>query len=376
MKHLTWTLCAHVLAGLESEFENFSKFLSLKRPDDRVFAIGLPLARGRQSVRSFGVVSNGVLPSLRRQWVWGYPIHVGYEVVCPVKLQTDVFIGFDPASVLYGRRSGASLQVLWGIDFVPTRHNSILDAIARRIEARAMRSIDCQIENNAAAMQARQQRSGSHPPFSKIVPITVDRQLFPNRANTTEGIRLAFLGGLNERTGASRLIPIMAKLQELDAPASLDIIGSGPLEMAIRRENEKLGLRIKIHGFVKGDAEVAQILSRCNFGLAPFRGAATDFTQFADPQKLKFYLSAGLHTVLSDSVPSGAFLKSHGVVTLLAPSADDTEWAETIIRIARDGVNLAHSQDRAIQLSRLYDREAAYTELLADLMRLIETRKP
>lgn len=175
--HNRWSLIAHAMPSVESEFENFARFLSLTRPRDTIDFVGLPLSRNWPSVSVRGPVINGQLPVDPRRHLLTPPMHALIEVSLPMRENYDVLIGFDPVAVLHGRKTCAKVRVLWGIDFVPTHGNKVLDFFYRRLERQAMRLIDLQIENNQLALAARQTASDVIPPRSMIVPITIDNTI-------------------------------------------------------------------------------------------------------------------------------------------------------------------------------------------------------
>lgn len=372
MTALRWLLIAHSSPGYESEFENFSRFLSIKRPQDVVEVIGLPLG-GRPHISSLrGIVVGGQLPDLRSYWV-GAPLHAVHEIAIPTRTRANILIGFDPISVLHGRNCRSEVTVFWGIDFVPTRGNWFLDRVYRHLECRAMRLIDLQIENNAAARDARQEACGVVPSRSSIVPITIDTSMFASTPWSSSGLRLAFLGSLNKRTGAHRLLPILEALRSLGVPGSLDIIGGGPLIEELRQQASSRGLddQVEIHGFVEGDEQVAGILSKCNVGLAPFSGESGDFTWFADPQKIKLYLAAGLHVVTSDVPPIAMSVKEHGAGSLLGVNATNDEWAQHLKELSRNPERLALTQAHARNLARTFERSHAYDNVLKEVLEFV-----
>ena len=156
--------------------------------------------------------------------------------------------------------------------------------------------------------------------------------------------------------------------------ASLDIIGGGPLLDDLRRQVSTRGLNdlVEIHGFVDGDRKVAELLARCNVGLAPFAGARGDFTWFADPQKIKFYLAAGLHVVTADVPPIASLVVEHAAGSLLKVEATTDEWAQHLAEISRDPEHLFLTQLNAQKLAREFERSTTYHRLLEEMLQLLK----
>lgn len=371
---LRWLLIAHTVPGFESEFEHFSRFLSIKRPKDSVVIVGLPLLQKSRALLRRGRVINGVMPPPIRRWVLRPPLHAAFEVALPTFLRADILIGFDPIAVLHGRRSHPQATALWGIDFVPTRNRKSLDSVYRRLERRAMRLVDLQIENTQEALSARQHASGIVPKQSLVVPITIDTTIFPKNSRSTAGLRLAFLGSLNKRTGADRLLPIVEGLQSRGVVHSLDIIGTGPLLEEIRSQVVARGLGdvVTVHGFVESERGIAQLLATCNVGLAPFAGERGDFTWFADPQKIKFYLAAGLHVVTTDVVPIASLIRERGAGSLLEVHSSADRWSSHLASLALDANGLAVSQAIARDFAEVFERSVTYEHALRQILELLQ----
>ena len=339
---------------------------------DSVEVIGLPLGRGKgSSIR--GAVVQGDLPSTTTNHTVGAPLHALREVALPARSEADVLIGFDPIAVVHGRKSGAQLSVLWGIDFVPTRGNKLLDITFRHLERRAMQRIALQIENTERALAARQKASGVIPRHSAVVPITLDLSIFPGNDPVDRNLRLVYLGGLNERTGADRLLPIMEELRSLGVRATLDIIGSGPLLESIRRDiySRHLTDRVVLHGFVEGDNKVVDILSRCSVGLAPFSASTNDFTWFTDPQKVKFYVGAGLCVVMTNANSVASSIEREGAGIVLPPEASARMWAQKLLELSQSYDRLRQFQRQSRRFAHTFERVTSYEIVLEKMLRAL-----
>jgi len=161
----------------------------------------------------------------------------------------------------------------------------------------------------------------------------------------------------------------MDELRSRGIKATLDIIGSGPLLGELRREITRLQLTdmIMIHGFVEGDRNVAKILAKCSVGLAPFAASENDFTWFTDPQKVKFYLAAGLCVAMTDANVVASSVEQHGAGVLLPPGASSREWAEELVRLSKNSDQLHFCQNQARNLAREYERSASYKAVLEQI---------
>jgi glycosyltransferase involved in cell wall biosynthesis len=113
------------------------------------------------------------------------------------------------------------------------------------------------------------------------------------------------------RQGVELLLEALALLRRGGEVVSADVIGTGPLESALRQHAAELGLGdiVRFHGFVADHRDVEQILAEASLGIAPYRPTDDSFTRYADPGKLKAYLAAGLPIVLTDVPPNARMLE-------------------------------------------------------------------
>jgi glycosyltransferase involved in cell wall biosynthesis len=125
--------------------------------------------------------------------------------------------------------------------------------------------------------------------------------------------KIVYMGHLVERQGVATLIRALAILNQKKLKFSAEIIGSGPMEDELKQLAKGLGVaNIKFHGFVKDYRDVEKILGAATIAVAPYVKSTQNFTQFADPGKLKAYLGAGLPIVLTDVPPNARQLQNSG----------------------------------------------------------------
>jgi glycosyltransferase involved in cell wall biosynthesis len=288
--------------------------------------------------------------------------------------RVDAWFGFNPlacARGLVARSLGrARFVALWSVDFVPDRFGpgTVATRVYDRVDRLACTRADARIELSETAREARDRRhrlgAGAAPVH--VVPMGAWLQRVPTTAPDAHARRrVVFLGHLVERQGVDLLLEALAQLIRRGEEIHADVIGTGPLEAALREQAHRLGLdaTVRFHGFVEDHRDVERLLAEASIGVAPYRPSDSSFTRFADPGKLKAYLAAGLPIVLTDIppnarelareagaeiVPYDAGALADGLLRCVAPD----EWA----RRRRAALGHARGFDWAVLLPELLER--------------------
>lgn len=326
-------LCAHVVPGLPSEFENFSDFLSDSGvPHIRVAHPLLP-GPGTSVVVGRGIPFRG---SSRRR-IRNLILRSSADLFrTPRVKRGGIWIGFNPISLLAGGFLKRDVtRVLWCIDFVPRRGSRLQTFVYRWAERVAIRRSDVIIENNSVAAAARERSAGVwRSPHTKvhISPISVDLSRFPSAMDTSRDLVLGFLGSVNHRTGADRLVSIFHGVKVEFPEAKLVVIGGGQLLHVLRSQAQTSPWResISILGFLESEDEVAAHVSNWTLGLAPFDDDRDAWTAYADPQKIRIYMAAGVIPILTDVPPIAREIDSKDLGVVIPASATDSEFSSAI----------------------------------------------
>lgn len=198
----------------------------------------------------------------------------------------------------------------------------------------------------------------------------IDLRRFPfnPRPPRETGARLLFVGRLTEKKGVVYLLEALARLIASGRELELNIIGSGPLQDALRAKSRDLGLDQHVHfdGALSHD-EVVAALERSHALVAPSVTAA-DGDQEGIPNVLKEAMACGLPVVAThhSGIPE---LVEDGVTGFLAPERDVVALADRIAWLLDDPsrrLELGMAARRRVE--REYDTERLNDELV-DLYR-------
>lgn len=142
--------------------------------------------------------------------------------------------------------------------------------------------------------------------------------------------RLLAVGRLERLKGFDRLLEAMAVLSRRGMPVTLDLLGGGEEEAALRRLAEKLGLAdaVTFHGWVQPDAVIDAMRQATVLVHSPV-------TLDAMPTVIKEAIAVGLPVVASDMAGIPEIL-DRGRCGVLVPPGDVSALAEAIGSLLSD----------------------------------------
>lgn len=150
----------------------------------------------------------------------------------------------------------------------------------------------------------------------------------------------------------------------LDKEITFTVIGEGPLLNQLRSTVVDLGVsqRVEILGYVDSEKTVLDRLRQAAVAVAPYARSPLTFTQFADPQKLKWYASAGVPIIVSPEPPSSTELaKSGAAIVMRAETQDDVNaWAQQIVQLLGDDIQRMRMETKLREWASRFSREYQY----------------
>lgn len=377
-------LASNSAYAAESEFENFSRFLAAK-DSVQVTTISHPLLR-RQKHRTTTITRylDSSPTEHRIQRRLGPPVSYlsDYRYFRHLN-QFDVVIGFNPIQTFLARRSKREngLLVNWAIDFVPGRHYPpVARSVYVAVDRWMVGAVDLLIENNEFALNARLQRSKRIPLNSMIVPITVDESWFESgSANTPIAPVIIYVGSINSRNGIPFLLRVISKVLAMDTKIHFRVIGDGQLLSSLRQQVADLRIEksVEIYGHVSDEQLVLQQLQGSTVAVAPYAHDPDSFTQFADPQKLKWYAAAGLPMVVSPEPPSASALQAAGAAVVLPAESDKdvADWAEILLGLVGNAQLRQVMSENSRTWATNFSRHKQYEQVWNTLIKMLRTKR-
>jgi len=140
-------------------------------------------------------------------------------------------------------------------------------------------------------------------------PYSPRKKFFP-----IEGKRLVFFGHLIEAKGIGLVIRAFPDILREVPDCRLIVIGTGDLEEEMKKLVHELNVDKKVDflGFVPEYKDALDIVSECTVGLAPYKPLANTITEFAEPFKIKEYLSCGLPVIMTGVPEISKEVKENG----------------------------------------------------------------
>lgn len=363
-------LAANVVDGYPSEFEYLRDFL-IENGASRLTTIASPLERRSQARTIIHSYRDGRLKrtvSIRRPNIPPLTFVLDFLLVLR-QFKCDLWIGFNPIMSSIGVLSRSKKVANWAIDFVPNRGSNFLaERSYRAIERFGMRNLAFQIENTTAAMSARTTETGYAPKVQILAPIGVWEESFAEPVLERHRNRsIVYFGSLDARNGAPFLLDIMETILLSDSVVKFHVIGDGPFapqfsDLALRFPNQ-----VDFHGYIERQDEIDEILRSAVVALAPYSEDPGQFTQFADPQKLKYYAANGLPVVLTEVAPAAVKMRDSGAGIILSRSDGSDIWAQTINSLLDDVDKWLGAALDAYRYGLQFNRTQIYSRTLTEI---------
>ena len=363
-------LAANIVDGYPSEYEYLRDFL-VEHGAQRITTISSPLERRSRARTVIRTYEHGKLMStvsIPRPNIPPFTFVIDFLLVLP-RIKCDLWIGFNPIMTSIGIMSRSKKIANWAIDFVPSRgSNFIAEKSYRAIEKFAMKNLSIQIENTPAAMNARTAETGYSPPIQLIAPIGVWESSFaepiPGRHQNRS---VVYFGSLDIRNGAPFLLEILQATISIDKRVKFRVVGDGPYAPQFSSLAERFPEQVDFRGYMENQDEIDEILRTAVVAVAPYSEVPGQFTQFADPQKLKYYAANGLPVILTEVAPAAAKMRETGACTILRQADGPDVWAKEIISLLDDPDRWLDIALNSYRYSIQFNRELIYSAVLTEI---------
>lgn len=365
-------LAANIVDGYPSEFEFTREFL-LENGVGHLTTISHPLQRRSRAISRFTRFVNGVEIVDRSIHRPNFPpsTHVLDFITGLLPLRTDIWIGFNPVMTAMGALiPRTKILANWAIDFVPSRgENGLAEKFYRGIEHFMMNQLDAQIENSAAALNARSQMTGVIPASQMIAPIGVWQESFSEPLSSRHAERrVVYFGSMDTRNGAPFLAELFSAMLSLDSSLQIDVIGEGESSNLMRNLAIQHPNQFTFHGYIAEQRQIDSILRKSVVALAPYDETPGSFTQFADPQKLKYYASNGVPTVLTNVAPAAKIMNSRGSAVLLSQSDGVNRWTNAVFNWLNNPEEWIKAANKSFEYALEFERRRIYSRTFSSLL--------
>lgn len=287
-----------------------------------------------------------------------------YLIFFRLRDKFDIYIGVDPLNALVGlilkKLSIAKIVIFYSIDYTPKRFaNPVLNFLYHFLDTFCAKNSDY-VWNISQRIAKVRETQGVDEKKNLVVPVGVHFEntgYVHREKEKTERNTLVFAGSLIESKGIKLLIRVMKKVIKEVPDAKLEIIGTGPQEENLKKLVEVMNLNkhVRFLGLMNHDG-LLKYLPTCGIGLATYLDDPNNIAYFADPTKIKEYLTCGLPVIVTRVPWIAKEIEERPMG--IAINYDKKELVDAVIKLLRDDEFYEECRKNAIEfISKLsWDR--------------------
>lgn len=286
----------------------------------------------------------------------------------------DVYIGFDPLNCLSGmflkKLKRVKKVIFYSIDFVPVRfHNKILNYFYHAIEIFCVTNADETWNVSPRIAEGREKFLNiSHKKYpQQVVPIGVWNAYVKKRSlKQIKKHQIFFLGHILEKQGVQLVIEALPEIIKKISDVHFIVAGGGEYLKSLQEKTQELKIEkyVTFTGWVKDRKKIDNLMSESAIAVAtykPEKKQLYNFTYYADPTKLKDYLSAGLPIILTNVSHNAREIAEKKCGILI--QYDKHNIAKAVISLLTDEGKLKTYRKNALLYAKEFDWKNIYKGL-------------
>jgi len=286
----------------------------------------------------------------------------------------NLFIGVDNLNTLAGiilrTLRKVNRVVYYTIDYSPQRfRNKLLNYIYHKIDNLCVKKSDVVWNVSPRIAEGRLKTKGlNFLEKQRVVPIGVWIEKIKRRKfEMVKKHQLLFLGHLLEKQGVQKVIDAMPAIIKNIPDFHFLIIGGGEYESFLKKKVNKMKLNeyVTFTGWIKEREKIDQLISESACAIAPYNPKKAGFTYYADPTKIKDYLSAGLPVILTDVSYNAREIEKNGCGIVVDYKKESI--AQAVIKILKDENKLKEYRKNALKYAKQFDWNKIFEEALRNL---------
>ena len=292
-----------------------------------------------------------------------------------------LYIGVNPLNACVGvllRVFGIVDRVIfYAIDFSPKRSsNALINYIYHSMECFAIRYSDTCWNVSPRIEEGRKKFLGLKTTRDKqiVVPIGVWEKDIVKKIKAKNEYRLIFVGHLLEKQGVQEVIRAIPAVLKKLPKVSFTIIGGGEYEQPLRELVSSLSLEkyVQFMGWQSDQAVIRNEIIKSDIALATYMPSGrdtTNFSYYADPTKIKTYLSCGVPVLMTDVSYNAKSLMKSGVAVVVPYNHQDI--ARAIVTILSDTNALLRAKKAAREQARTFTWQKIFEKTFIRTIRSI-----
>lgn len=186
-----------------------------------------------------------------------------------------------------------------------------------------------------------------------IIPIGTNP--FSGRIRPKKHIIIGFLGMLKSSQGLNLLIESLPTIVNHYPKIRFEIIGSGPEENEIRAKFKPWSNIVKFYGYIEHEDKVDRTVRRWSAGLATYLPYSYNESYWADPSKIKVYLSQAVPVITTKVPQFSQKIRTHQAGIVI--NYDKKELIKAIKTITE---KQEFYSKKALQLAQRYNYKKVY----------------
>jgi len=282
------------------------------------------------------------------------------------KEKFDTYIGFDALNCLSGlllkKLGKVSKVVFYSIDFVPIRFsNKLLNSLYHEIEIYCVKYADQVWNVSPRIAQGREKflHLSASRYHQQVVPVGVwNNQIKKRSLGQIKQHQVLFMGHVLEKQGVQEVIACLPSVIKALPDFHFLIVGGGEYLTNLQKQVKDFSLEeyVTFTGWINDRKKIDEMMSESAVAIAtykPEKKQLYNFTYYADPTKLKDYLSAGLPIILTDISYNAQeiAIKKCGILV----QYDKNEIAKAILTLLKNKEVLGEYRKNALSYAKEFD---------------------
>lgn len=299
-------------------------------------------------------------------YIIAYFLHALFNLIYVVNAREkwDLYVGSNNLNAITGvilqKLGFVDKTIYYVIDYNPKRfQNRLINFIYHVLDRLCVRFCN-ETWNLSPRMEiARKKYFGFESPRQKVVPVGIwIKRIRKLNISHSEKHTLVFVGHITKKQGIQHVLEALKIIKNKIKDIKFLIIGSGDYLEKLEETAKKLEVQnhVKFTGHFQNQEDIEKILCRCSVAIAPYEkyvDGELSFTYFADPSKIKSYLSCGLPVLLTNVTHNAKALEAQKCGIII--NDNKKSIARAVVTLMRDGEKLKEYRKNAISYSLQYD---------------------
>ena len=290
----------------------------------------------------------------------------------------DIFIGFDPLNSYAGlflKKIGRVRRViLFTMDFTPKRfNNSLINFLYHYIEKVSVYNVDEVWDVSPRMAKGREKflKISQNAYKRKIVQVGMWHDKIKIRKfSEIKKHQLLFLGTLFEKQGVQLVLEAMPDIIKQIPDFKFLILGGGEYENELKKiaKNPNLNKHVEFRGWISDRKLLDEIIGESACAAAcykPEKEKLYNFSYYADPGKIKDYISAGLPIILTDVPYNAKDIDKKRCGILVKYNKEDI--ANAVVRLMKNEKILEEYRNNVLDYSKELNWNLIFDKAFEDL---------